>query len=265
MAGPRSKDIVVLVMGPTGAGKSTFINALLKNESMVVGHKLGSCTTDICVANVKLPTRYKSLQNFKLTIVDTPGFNDTHKSDREIMERIADWLEKSRQEKKIVGGIIYLHDISADRYEEADKRNLESFRIMCGDAVLSKVVLGTTKWERVTTEIGTTEIGDEREKELKEKHWKKLLSKGSTMRRFKDNESSAWEFLDVLLNRLNPDADIILDLQRELVDNQKTFQQTEAGKHIENREKLEAKKQKAVQSFWGRLGEFFRFKWMFGR
>jgi GTP-binding protein EngB required for normal cell division len=39
---PRNEDVVIAVMGVTGAGKSTFISQLTKEE-VVVGHSLSSC------------------------------------------------------------------------------------------------------------------------------------------------------------------------------------------------------------------------------
>lgn len=38
----RADDIVIAVMGVTGAGKSTFIN-LFANETVVIGNDLQSC------------------------------------------------------------------------------------------------------------------------------------------------------------------------------------------------------------------------------
>jgi predicted GTPase len=46
-----------------------------------VGHGLESCTREIEMVKVN-----------DVILVDTPGFDGTHKTDREILTMIADWL-----------------------------------------------------------------------------------------------------------------------------------------------------------------------------
>ncbi|KDR82113.1 hypothetical protein GALMADRAFT_135478 [Galerina marginata CBS 339.88] len=179
----KPKDIVVPVMGPTGAGKTTFINYLLGENQMRVGHQLTSCTSDLEVGYVNLSGEF---QGSRLVIVDTPGFDDTYEGDTVILRRIAEWLEKSYGDNMILGGVLYLHDISNDRFSGTARRNLEMFQHLCGNDALSKVVLGTTKWGRIPQEFSISQ-----EKELKEVHWKTLLKKGSTVCRFTDSHDSA--------------------------------------------------------------------------
>ncbi len=46
-----------------------------------------SCTADIAVDKVNHPTK-----NYPVAFVDTPGFDDTYKSDIEILSLIAEFL-----------------------------------------------------------------------------------------------------------------------------------------------------------------------------
>jgi predicted GTPase len=55
-------------------------------EGIRVGHRLESCTTE--VQSVKLLHL-----DMNVVLVDTPGFDDTHKSDVDILKMIADWLK----------------------------------------------------------------------------------------------------------------------------------------------------------------------------
>ena len=48
---------------------------------------LKSCTKNVREFVVKTPSA-------KYVIADTPGFDDTYLSDRDILRMIADWLEK---------------------------------------------------------------------------------------------------------------------------------------------------------------------------
>jgi len=55
----------------------------------VVGHDLASCTTDIGIVRFHCPER----SDLDVLFVDTPGFDDTNKTDVEILNMIADWLK----------------------------------------------------------------------------------------------------------------------------------------------------------------------------
>ena len=51
-----------------------------------VGHDLVSCTSEISIIKMTFP-------GYNIVFVDTPGFDDTNKSDSEILKMISDWLE----------------------------------------------------------------------------------------------------------------------------------------------------------------------------
>ena len=94
-------------MGPTGAGKSNvlgsllalglsilttsqFINTATRQDGRTIGHGMKSYTSKIRAARVKHP-----VDNYPVVFVDTPGLDDTYKSDIEILTTIADWLVTS--------------------------------------------------------------------------------------------------------------------------------------------------------------------------
>jgi len=89
-------DIIIPVMGPTGVGKSTFINIAAGQDRTLVGHDLTSCTAEIQVVRVTHP-RFPSR---RIVFVDTPGFDDTYVSDTEILRRIANWLKDTYTDDK---------------------------------------------------------------------------------------------------------------------------------------------------------------------
>ena len=94
------------VMGPTGAGKSTvricfcplfpscwsfqkFIERATGHDGKTIGHKLRSFTSDIRTVRTTHPTA-----GYPVLLVDTPGFDDTYRSDVVILVQIADFLVK---------------------------------------------------------------------------------------------------------------------------------------------------------------------------
>jgi hypothetical protein len=52
-----------------------------------IGHGLISCTEEVSAIRCQHPSR-----DGDIVLVDTPGFDDTFKSDIQILEQIADWL-----------------------------------------------------------------------------------------------------------------------------------------------------------------------------
>jgi predicted GTPase len=53
-----------------------------------VGHELESCTNEIGIIKMAFP-------GSNIVFVDTPGFDDTKKTDSDILKMISDWLEKT--------------------------------------------------------------------------------------------------------------------------------------------------------------------------
>lgn len=82
-------------------------------------------------------------------LIDTPGFDDTSRSDIDVLREIAGWLTASYSNRVFPHGIIYLHRISDVRMQGSAKKNLLMFKKLCGDDALRKVVLTTTIWYKV--------------------------------------------------------------------------------------------------------------------
>ncbi|KAK7224271.1 hypothetical protein V2G26_012274 [Clonostachys chloroleuca] len=88
---PSSNDMFFLVVGRTGSGKSTFISQCTgKNAN--IGHSLRSCTQSIEVFDFHWMGRH-------IFLIDTPGFNDSNRSDAEILEALASGLSASYANK----------------------------------------------------------------------------------------------------------------------------------------------------------------------
>jgi predicted GTPase len=59
---------------------------LATGKDVIIGHDLESCTADIQEIDVQIDEK-------TVTLIDTPGFDDTNKSDTEILTVIANYLE----------------------------------------------------------------------------------------------------------------------------------------------------------------------------
>jgi len=229
----RPTDIVIPVMGPTGVGKSTFINTLLGQDCMRVGHEMTSCTSKLEYFVIDPISNQSRLQGHRVVIVDTPGFDDTYQDDVEILRRVAVWLASSYDDGMKLGGVIYLQTIAEKRMKGTTLRNLKMFRRLCGEKALSMVVLGTTNWGEVDMAIG-----EHREEQLRNNFWRDMIGSGSEIRRFYNTQSSAQAFLDLILDknqaRILPSAsnDTSLFIQQELVNLQRYIPETAAGTEL---------------------------------
>jgi len=209
-------DIIIPIMGPTGAGKSSFINIATGQDLTRVGHGLESCTADIQV----IPIPHPNDPTRRIVFVDTPGFDDTYVSDADILKCIAEWLENSYRKDKRLSGIIYLYEISQKRMSGSSRKNYLMFGKLCGDEAARNIVLATSKWDMVKSDLG-----EDRERQLAV-FWQDLIHHGSRMARFSGTHESAWRIIDSITvrDRVN---DVLI--QRELVDLMKFLPETQAG------------------------------------
>ena len=128
--------------------------------------------------------------------------------------------------KAKLGGVIYLHDISAPRFSGTARRNLQMFRSLCGEDALENVVLGTTKW---ILNVPDSELRDE---QLKDYYWKPLIEKGAVALRFDNTYHSAWKFIEELVGEQALIRRIALQIQTELAVDKKIIPETEAGREL---------------------------------
>jgi len=151
------------------------------------------------------------------------------------------FLSHRYRNKKALGGVIYLHDVSSDRFSGTARRNLEMFNHMCGEAALKKVIIGTTKWKRTEDRIAL-----EHEKELISEHWKTMIASGARTQRFENSYSSAFQFVKTVVTTML--IDVCLAIQHEIVDDKKIIPETKAGKELRYtlKEVLEMQKKMAA-------------------
>lgn len=156
-------------------------------------------------------------------LVDTPGFNDSDRSDIEILLEITAWLTEAHKEKLKLSGIIYLHRIPDVRVGGVGVANLQMFRALCGDTNLESVVLATTMWDQVDKATGESrEVMLMQDTNL----WAPMIGHGSKVMRHDNKKVSGSEILRYLLDRRTR---VTLEIQKELVDENKKLDATQAG------------------------------------
>ncbi|UKZ61156.1 uncharacterized protein TrAtP1_002426 [Trichoderma atroviride] len=210
-------DVVIAVMGVTGAGKSTFISLFAKDAQ--VGHGLQSCTANVSI-------HAATVNGQKCYLVDTPGFDDTNRPDSEILREVANWLNISHEAKIKLAGIIYLHRISDNRLGGAAMKNLRMFKRLCGRDSLACVVLATTMWNKADLLVD-----EQREKELLNRpdFWADMVKQGSQVFRHDNGRESATTIMKYIFGKRHR---VTLDIQKEMASG-KTLDETGAGREVQ--------------------------------
>ncbi|KAF1960062.1 hypothetical protein CC80DRAFT_465621 [Byssothecium circinans] len=199
----KPEDVVIAVMGVTGCGKTTFVN-YFADYQLQVGNQLMSCTQNVQVVPCTLEG------NGKIYLVDTPGFDDSMRTDSEILREVAAWLNQAYKSQIKLSGIIYLHRITDVRIPGSGTKNLRMFKRLCGDDGLKSVVLATTMWENTSEEEGAR-----RESELVTNpiFWKPMIEQGSRLFRQNAGRASGDKIMQYLIRRKRP---VTLTLQHEM-------------------------------------------------
>ncbi|EWY83656.1 hypothetical protein FOYG_13458 [Fusarium oxysporum NRRL 32931] len=202
-------------MEMAGPGKSTLI-LLCTGQDVPIGHDLQACTQHVTAYQCK------SSDTSDIYLLDTPGFDDTNRSDTEVLKEIALCLTKTYEDNIKLSGILYLHRITDRRMGGSAKKNLMMFRKLCGEESLMNVILVTTMWEDEYTAIG-----ERREQELIATggFWGALVEEGAQISRHNNTRSSAMPLLRTIAKSYR----VTISIQKEMVSEHKDLNKTEAG------------------------------------
>ncbi|KAG5650256.1 hypothetical protein H0H81_000152 [Sphagnurus paluster] len=206
-----------------------FVNALLGNGNEVakVGHDLQSETMSI--QHYIIPSL--STAENRVIVLDTPGLDDTDGEDTltdlALLKRIADWFNQSYANEMHIklAGVIYLHEITQTRMLRMAQENLDTFHKLCSQRATKNTILVTTKWSHAKPAVAI-----EREKQLKDEHWKEMSNKGSRIARLNPPESTALGLVKLILARNT--ANQASEIQAELVEIDMFLAETEAGRTL---------------------------------
>jgi hypothetical protein len=161
-------------------------------------------------------------------LIDTPGFDDTYKTDSDVLRDLAFWLTASYGNGFKLTGIIYLHPITHTRMSGSAFKNLRTFRKICGKDSMSSVILATTMWCDVTPDAG-----DVRETDLKNtaEFWGDMIAEGSKVQRHTNDHHSA---MNIIAHLVDKNSTTTLALQKEMVEQKLKLDDTEAGKEVDS-------------------------------
>ncbi|PCH38686.1 nucleoside triphosphate hydrolase protein [Wolfiporia cocos MD-104 SS10] len=199
----------IVIMGPTGSGKTSFIN-IASGSRLRVGKGLRSTTG--CTQT----SRTFRVDGCPVRLIDTPGFDDSNMSDVEILTKITKILSSK---KMVVHGIIYLHRITDNRMSGTARRSFDTFRYLCGEALPNAAVV-LNMWDMVSDPVRIA-----REEELRTKFYKPAFDAGAQLFRHVNTVESAHRVLQALASQ-DP---LPLRIQTEIAIEGKQLWQTTVG------------------------------------
>ncbi|GLB39696.1 hypothetical protein LshimejAT787_0702060 [Lyophyllum shimeji] len=195
----KDSGIMILILGDTGVGKSTFINTAAGQPIAEVNHDLTpSCDLIVRRFDIRHPQH-----STPCIFVDTPGFDNYDVRDHVILGHIINWLKISCRSDASFGGIVYLHDITKPRTQST----IGSFSLMglSRPEPAGHVLMTTVKWEKAKKDP----YAESREQELKNHTWRRILDGGAKTCRFENTSVSAWSIIDTLLQTRPLELDVI--------------------------------------------------------
>ncbi|KAF5671394.1 hypothetical protein FDENT_10933 [Fusarium denticulatum] len=194
-------------MGITGSGKSTFISQLVEQE-VPVGHGLRSLTAVTGAYQYHHPV-YGNI------------------------------LSGSYKRGTLLTGVVYLHKITDNRLNGSSIRSINMLKKLCGDDAYKHVVLTTSMWGG--GENDEAKVRRETELQADDGFWGTMQSGGNKVMRWKNNKLSASAIVEHLLECRQIRGLPTLQIQKELVEENRDLEDTSAGQEV-LKELLEARK-----------------------
>lgn len=110
-----------------------------------------------------------------------------------------------------IGAILYLYDISQDRFVGAPQKQLDFLARICRAAEMSKVVFVSTKWGRMDEVIAVA-----RERDMSTTYWSEMVQEGALTASFNPaGEASARKIMDMVLLRNQRNKEFELPIIRD--------------------------------------------------
>lgn len=175
------------------------------------------------IPGTQKPIVYEAeLDNRKLLLLDTPGFDDSQRDNLEILREIVSHLYVFALKGNVVQvrGVIFLHDIIEVRMGGSQKKTWQILNAICGEEGMKNVLVGTTQWSKEGTNKFLAE--ERRETELIDKHWNGIYKSTRVIYNDRDN---AVRIINDLLAR----PPVLLLVQTEMLKPPHTVEATTAG------------------------------------
>lgn len=178
------------------------------------------------------------LGDYKIILIDTPGFDDDSRSDVEILEELAEWMARDGHLKhKQLDGLILLHPITVLRAGGAERKRTRLLKNILGPQAYKHIVIATTMHEHLNLEADIDERVDGRRQEL----WGDMVSQGTKLVKHFNNKESADNIIRMIIQISKNSGKLRSLLQDELARDPRLIETT-AGKDVKRQLEEEIRK-----------------------
>ncbi|KAF9039774.1 hypothetical protein BJ165DRAFT_1530808 [Panaeolus papilionaceus] len=186
---------VFVLLGPTGSGKSSFIEAVASDPSLgLSSNKLEGFTQ--CVSIYRIINAVM-LSGYPIYLVDVPGFADSKISAMGIVSMLKDMI----QTKHLDGfRILYHTPINNPRFPGSQRQVLQTFEALTGPKAAGNITVISTMWDSIWNE-NTRRRAEGNFSQLRKDIWKDYIAQGAEIVKFHNTQESALTILDDAHNR----------------------------------------------------------------
>ncbi|KAF9044917.1 hypothetical protein BJ165DRAFT_122401 [Panaeolus papilionaceus] len=178
-------------MGPTGAGKSTFIEALAggSQKLAISSNQLAGFTQRVTAYKLVNVVRHTGRAIY---LVDTPEFSNTKISEIEAMEMLRDWLKENCSAGYY--RILFLTPITVTRLPGSRQRTIKMLKESLGSETFV-VTVATTMWDTLHSER-TRSQAEKKLEQLRDQVFKGFFGEETDLKRFLGTRNSALQVMD---------------------------------------------------------------------
>ncbi|KAF9031916.1 hypothetical protein BJ165DRAFT_1616458, partial [Panaeolus papilionaceus] len=145
---------ICILMGPTGSGKSAFIEALAPEQML----SISKASFDPVTENVVCYNVLNLLDGiYPVILMDTPGFVDREGSVEGVIEMISRAMDALSIVKMPIISILYFHPINIVRISNSYRNCIKSVAQVAEKFKAQSNQIVTTMWDTLSNE---TRIGD---------------------------------------------------------------------------------------------------------
>ncbi|KAF9036330.1 hypothetical protein BJ165DRAFT_631110 [Panaeolus papilionaceus] len=182
-------------MGPTGAGKSSFIEALAGPRhalGKISSGRLEGCTQSVIQYQLTGVEILYSGESW-VSLIDTPGFADPKVSEFDIVSLIRKWWGDN--EEQYFDQIIYVTPVNSVRLPGSQRALLKTFMKLMGEGGAGMLTIVTTMWDGVWGPQASKRA-ERNFEQLEKEVWKDFIANGSKIAKFFNTQKSALQILD---------------------------------------------------------------------
>ncbi|KAF9039725.1 hypothetical protein BJ165DRAFT_1613488 [Panaeolus papilionaceus] len=183
--------VVYVLLGPTGSGKSSFIEAVASDPSLgLSSDKLEGFTQSVSI--YRIVNAVTRLSGYPIYLVDMPSFADSKISAMSIVSMLKRMI---RANPSYFFNILYHTPINKPRLPRSQRQVLQTFEALTGTKAAKKVTVVSTMWDSIWNE-NTTGRAEGNFSQLHNEIWKDYIAQGANIVKFYNTQESALTILD---------------------------------------------------------------------